>query len=50
MQQMDKLYDKQSIAEVKMNPDGPTVIMIVGIIVGLLISFRAMIKYNKGIF
>ena len=27
-----------------------TVIMIVGIIVGLLISFRAMIKYNKGIF
>ena len=27
-----------------------TAIMIVGIIVGLLISFAAMIKYNKGIF
>ena len=26
------------------------VILIVGIILGLVISFRAMIKYNKGIF
>ena len=26
------------------------VILVVGIIVGLVISFRAMIKYNKGIF
>lgn len=26
------------------------VILIVGIIVGLVVSFRAMIKYNKGIF
>ncbi len=25
-------------------------ILIIGIIVGLVISFRAMIKYNKGIF
>lgn len=27
-----------------------TTILIVGIIVGLIISFKAMIKYNKGIF
>ncbi len=27
-----------------------TVIMIAGIVVGLILSFRAMIKYNKGIF
>lgn len=27
-----------------------TAIMIAGIVVGLVISFRAMIKYNKGIF
>ncbi len=27
-----------------------TAILIAGIIVGLVISFRAMIKYNKGIF
>ncbi len=27
-----------------------TTILIVGIIVGLVISFKAMIKYNKGIF
>lgn len=27
-----------------------TALLIVAIIVGLLISFRAMIKYNKGIF
>ena len=27
-----------------------TVLLIVGIIVGLIISFKAMIKYNKGIF
>ncbi len=27
-----------------------TAIMIVSIVVGLVISFRAMIKYNKGIF
>ena len=27
-----------------------TVVLIVGIIVGLIISFKAMIKYNKGIF
>lgn len=27
-----------------------TVFMIVGIIFGLVMSFRAMIKYNKGIF
>ena len=27
-----------------------TALMILGIIVGLAISFRAMIKYNKGIF
>ena len=27
-----------------------TAILIVGIILGLVISFRAMIKYNKGIF
>ena len=27
-----------------------TVILISGIIVGLVISFKAMIKYNKGIF
>ena len=27
-----------------------TVILIVGIILGLVISFRAMIKYNKGVF
>ena len=26
------------------------VILIVGIIIGLILSFRAMIKYNKGIF
>ena len=27
-----------------------TAILIVGIVVGLIISFKAMIKYNKGIF
>ena len=27
-----------------------TAVLIVGIILGLVISFRAMIKYNKGIF
>ena len=27
-----------------------TAVLIVGIIVGLVISFKAMIKYNKGIF
>ena len=27
-----------------------TVVLIVGIIVGLVLSFKAMIKYNKGIF
>ena len=27
-----------------------TAFLIVGIILGLVISFRAMIKYNKGIF
>lgn len=27
-----------------------TAILIIGIIVGIIISFRAMIKYNKGIF
>ena len=27
-----------------------TVVLIVGIIVGLIMSFKAMIKYNKGIF
>ena len=27
-----------------------TVVMIIGIIVGLIVSFKAMIKYNKGIF
>lgn len=27
-----------------------TAFLIIGIIVGLVISFRAMIKYNKGIF
>ena len=27
-----------------------TAIMIVSLIVGLIIAFRAMIKYNKGIF
>ena len=27
-----------------------TAILIIGIILGLVISFRAMIKYNKGIF
>ena len=27
-----------------------TVLLIVAIIIGLVISFRAMIKYNKGIF
>lgn len=27
-----------------------SVIMIISIVVGLIISFRAMIKYNKGIF
>jgi hypothetical protein len=27
-----------------------TVILIIGIIIGLIISFYAMIKYNKGIF
>ena len=27
-----------------------TVVMILGIVLGLFISFRAMIKYNKGIF
>ena len=27
-----------------------TVVLIVGSIVGLIISFKAMIKYNKGIF
>lgn len=27
-----------------------TIILIAGIIVGLIISFKAMIKYNKGIF
>lgn len=27
-----------------------TVIMIAGIVVGLVLSFKAMIKYNKGIF
>ena len=27
-----------------------TAILIIGIIVGLVISFKAMIKYNKGIF
>ena len=27
-----------------------TVFLIIGIILGLVISFRAMIKYNKGIF
>ena len=27
-----------------------TAVLIVGIVVGLVISFRAMIKYNKGIF
>ena len=26
------------------------VILVVGIIIGLVLSFRAMIKYNKGIF
>ncbi len=26
------------------------VLLIIGIIVGLVISFRAMIKYNKGVF
>ena len=26
------------------------VILVVGIIIGLILSFRAMIKYNKGIF
>ena len=27
-----------------------TAVLIVGIVVGLIISFKAMIKYNKGIF
>ena len=27
-----------------------TAVLIVGMIVGLIISFKAMIKYNKGIF
>ena len=27
-----------------------TVVLIVGIIIGLIMSFKAMIKYNKGIF
>ena len=27
-----------------------TAVLIIGIILGLVISFRAMIKYNKGIF
>lgn len=27
-----------------------TVVLIVGIIIGLVLSFKAMIKYNKGIF
>ena len=27
-----------------------TAVLIIGIILGLIISFRAMIKYNKGIF
>ena len=27
-----------------------TAVLIVGIVVGLIMSFRAMIKYNKGIF
>ena len=27
-----------------------TAVLIIGIIIGLVISFRAMIKYNKGIF
>ncbi|MBO5294749.1 MAG: hypothetical protein J6B71_05865, partial [Clostridia bacterium] len=27
-----------------------TAILIIGIILGLIISFRAMIKYNKGVF
>ena len=27
-----------------------TAIMIIGIVIGLLIAFRSMIKYNKGIF
>ena len=27
-----------------------TAIMIVGIIIGIIITFKAMIKYNKGIF
>ena len=27
-----------------------TAVLIVGIIVGLIVSFKAMIKYNKGIF
>ena len=27
-----------------------TAILIIGIILGLVISFRAMIKYNKGVF
>ena len=27
-----------------------TAVLIVGIVVGLVISFKAMIKYNKGIF
>ena len=27
-----------------------TAVLIVGIVAGLIISFKAMIKYNKGIF
>ena len=27
-----------------------TAVLIIGIIIGLVISFRAMIKYNKGVF
>ena len=27
-----------------------TAVMIIGMIVGLIVSFKAMIKYNKGIF
>ena len=31
VQQMDKLYDKNSIPEIKYNTDGPTVILVVGV-------------------
>lgn len=27
-----------------------TIIMIIGVVIGSILSFRAMIKYNKGIF